>query len=56
MNMYMPMEALLLLGALGFSSKSIILPSSSVFIMPNLEASSIGTGMTAIVTSAPLLL
>ena len=46
------MDALLLSGIFGFSSNSVILPSSSVFIMPKREASAIGTVKTAMVASA----
>ena len=48
----MPMEALLLFGCFGFSSNETILPVSSVFMMPNRCASSIGTRSTAIVAAA----
>ena len=54
--MYIPIEARLLLGLAGFSSNSVILLSSSVTTIPNLLASSIGTGIAAIVMSALLAL
>ena len=46
------MEARLLLGFSGFSSNSVTRPDSSVTMMPKRLASSIGTGITAMVTSA----
>ena len=52
----MPIDALVLFGCFGFSSNSIILPSSSVFMMPNLDACSSGTFITAIVAAAPIFL
>ncbi|MPM28309.1 hypothetical protein SDC9_74830 [bioreactor metagenome] len=52
LNIYIPIDALVLLGTLGFSSNSYIELSALVFIIPNLLASSIGTSITAIVASA----
>ena len=46
------MEARLLFGFSGFSSKSVIRPVSSVIASPKREASSQGTGIQARVTSA----
>ena len=40
------------MGFLGFSSNSYITSFSSAFMMPNLEASSMGTFMTEMVQSA----
>ena len=47
----MPIDAKLLLGSFGFSSKSIIRFVSSVIMTPKRLASSIGTGITATVKS-----
>ena len=41
-------------GSVGFSTKSVILASSPILRSPRPEASSVGTGLAATVTSAPL--
>ena len=43
LNMYMPMEARLLFGFLGFSSNSFMYPSPPMFMMPKRDASSMDT-------------
>ncbi len=48
----MPMEARFESGFLGFSVNLVMRPSSSAVMMPKREASSQGTGMTAMVRSA----
>ena len=55
-KIYTPMEARLLLGFLGFSSKSVMAPFSSALMMPIRVASSMLTGMTAMVHSEPFSL
>ena len=50
------MEARLLLGFAGFSSNSVMRLASSVIRIPKRLASSMGTGMAAMVTSALLAL
>ena len=50
----MPMDARLLGGTAGFSTKSVTRSVSSVARMPKRLASSMGTGITAMVASAPL--
>ena len=55
-KMYTPIEARLLLGFLGFSSKSVMASFSSVLMMPMRVASSRETGMTAMVHSEPFSL
>ena len=52
----MPMEARLLLGFAGFSSKSVMTSSASTFMMPKRLASCQGTSMTEMVQSAPVSL
>ena len=48
----MPMDARLLLGSLGFSSKDWMNPFTSAFMMPKRWASSQGTCSTAMVAAA----
>ena len=49
----MPMDARLLGGFFGFSTKSVMRAFSSVARMPKRLASSMGTGITAMVAEAP---
>ena len=52
----MPMDARLESGCLGFSVNLVMRPVPSAVMMPKREASSQGTGMTAMVRSASFFL